>query len=53
MWCMGCQKDLYECSCPDMEERMDKLAQCKHLLLPKCGRCEKIVYACKCPKAEA
>jgi hypothetical protein len=27
MWCMVCKKELFECTCPDIEERLEFLSR--------------------------
>ena len=48
MWCMKCQRDLFECACPDLKARMEKLQKSQHVALPECAQCKKLIYACEC-----
>lgn len=34
MWCMVCNKELNECTCPDIEERLENLRKCPNLHAP-------------------
>ncbi len=31
MWCTQCDRELHKCACPDFEERMARLTECKYL----------------------
>jgi hypothetical protein len=31
MWCCKCQNDLSECKCPDLQDRLNRLALCEHI----------------------
>lgn len=33
MWCCKCKNDLSQCTCPDLEERLGRLAQCQTLFI--------------------
>jgi hypothetical protein len=48
MWCMKCQNDLSECTCPDIEERMASLKGSSHLVMRWCSVCDKHYALCKC-----
>jgi hypothetical protein len=50
MWCMKCQRDLFECVCQNKKERMEELQKSPHLALPECPQCKKLVYVCECTK---
>jgi hypothetical protein len=47
MWCMKCNRDLMDCVCPDLEERLDNLWG---IALTFCVDCGKTIYLCKCKK---
>jgi hypothetical protein len=34
MWCVKCNKDLSQCDCPDLKERLSRLAQCPSIHIP-------------------
>lgn len=34
MWCTKCNRNLLECVCPDLEERLEKLRNCSFLHAP-------------------
>lgn len=34
MWCCKCQRDLSECVCPDLKERLERLRGSKFLHTP-------------------
>ena len=48
MFCMKCQNDIYACTCPDIEERLDKLVKSKHLYIATCPKCGRHVDRCIC-----
>ena len=49
MFCARCQNDLAECTCPDLEERLDSIANFSYRKCAKCGR----HYArCRCAEPE-
>ena len=33
MYCLTCKHDLIDCDCPDIEERLDDMAECPSLSL--------------------
>lgn len=33
MFCCKCNNDLADCTCPDLQERLEKLKECKNLFI--------------------
>lgn len=52
MFCMKCQKDLSQCTCPDLEERLDKAVVAGAFVYKYCKKCGKHYARCKCEKPE-
>lgn len=50
MVCMVCQKHLSECTCPDLEERLDKAVAGGYFVYKYCKKCNKHYERCKCKK---
>jgi hypothetical protein len=48
MWCCKCNRDLGECVCPDLAERLASLAKSPHLALSSCKVCGKYQPRCIC-----
>ena len=48
MWCCKCNNDLRACTCPDIDERLEKLSQSPHLALPICPKCGRHAVRCRC-----
>lgn len=48
MWCMKCNKHLSECTCADLEERLDKATSAGGFVYRRCGKCGKHYERCKC-----
>lgn len=48
MWCAKCNKDLSNCTCPDLEERLNKLGNCPNFIYRKCLLCGKHYAKCTC-----
>jgi len=48
MWCMKCNNDLANCTCDDLQERLEKLADSPNLSIQWCARCNKHHSRCKC-----
>jgi len=34
MWCLNCNRHLSRCICPDIEDRLARLRECKYLHIP-------------------
>lgn len=52
MWCLKCNKHLSQCTCSDLEERLDKAVAAKTLIYKYCKLCGKHYERCKCEKPE-
>jgi hypothetical protein len=52
MWCCKCQRDLSECICPDLEERLNSLGQGSGVVFRKCKKCGKHYERCRCEDPE-
>lgn len=52
MWCGICNKDLIECACPDLKERLRAIAQSPHIMLRWCKKCDNHYALCKCEQPE-
>jgi hypothetical protein len=48
MYCLYCQKDLYECDCPDLLERLRSLQAHPGWAIPDCKNCKMPLALCKC-----
>jgi len=48
MWCMQCGKNLIDCTCPDLKERLDSLKSSNNLLMKWCSVCDNHYAVCKC-----
>ena len=48
MWCMKCKNDLSECTCPDLQERLESISNSGHFIYRKCGICGLHYAKCKC-----
>ena len=49
MFCVKCQNDLYDCTCPDIDERLAKLGGSKsYVVYRMCIICKKHYSRCKC-----
>jgi len=49
MWCMKCQHDLQECTCPDIAERLRAISSSPNILSKWCIVCDKHYSQCTCP----
>ena len=52
MFCVKCQKDLSECTCDDLDERLKSLSNMGVLAYRKCIKCGKHYDLCKCKNPE-
>ena len=52
MWCMKCNRDLSECICEDLDERLKSLSNDGTLTYRKCLKCGKHYDLCKCENPE-
>ena len=48
MFCTKCQKDLSQCTGPDLEERLDKAVVAGRFVYRYCKKCGKHYERCKC-----
>ncbi len=48
MWCCKCNKQLHECTCPDIQDRLAKIGQISNLAIQWCAACDKHHLACRC-----
>ena len=48
MWCMQCNKDLANCSCPDLNDRLRSLTNGKHNAARWCTVCDHHYASCTC-----
>lgn len=48
MWCVKCESELYDCSCPDLEKRLDGAVGSGHFAYKACKKCKKHYARCKC-----
>lgn len=50
MFCVKCNHDLGECTCPDLKERLAKLnVKGSHVFIQTCLTCGEHHARCKCP----
>jgi len=52
MWCMQCKKDLVDCTCPDIKERLAKIFDHPNLAARWCKKCDNHYSQCKCEQPE-
>lgn len=52
MFCAKCQKDLSECSCPDIKERLASLKNSPYLAMKWCVKCDNHYSQCRCENPE-
>ena len=52
MWCCKCDKDLSECTCPDLKERLGRAVAGGHVVYRKCVKCGEHYSRCKCLQPE-
>ena len=52
MWCGKCNHELFECTCPDIEERLNSLRTSKHVASHFCRKCDKHHSQCRCETPE-
>ncbi len=50
MFCMICKKNLSECTCDDLEERLRNVAEGGNFVYRECTKCGKHYDRCKCKK---
>lgn len=47
MWCIQCERQLHECTCPDLQDRLKVLGQSEHLALTYCSGCGEYAPLCQ------
>jgi len=52
VWCVRCDKHLSQCTCPDLEKRLDKAVEMGALVYKYCKLCGKHYERCKCENPE-
>jgi hypothetical protein len=52
MWCGKCNQELSDCTCKDINERLQKAAQGGNFAYRSCTNCGKHYSFCKCEKPE-
>lgn len=50
MVCFECNKELADCTCPDIDKRMEELYNDNYLMFKICKHCRKHHQRCKCEK---
>ena len=48
MFCVKCQKDVSDCTCPDIAERLRSLSDGSHHIQRWCLACDQHYSQCKC-----
>lgn len=52
MWCAKCNRDISECICPDIDERLAAAVSGGMVVLKYCKKCDRHYKRCKCKKPE-
>lgn len=53
MWCMKCNKDLADCTCDDLQERLKSIGgKGGHFVYRVCKKCKLHYAKCKCEDPE-
>lgn len=52
MFCMNCQNDLVDCTCPDLKERLASLKNSPNLAIKWCKKCDNHYAQCKCAEPQ-
>ena len=52
MYCMKCQNDLADCTCSDIQERLNEIAAGGHFVMRVCMLCGKHYAKCECHDPE-
>lgn len=53
MFCIRCQRDVYYCICPDIEERLKAISEHKNWAIEWCTTCDNAKDRCTCPDVPA
>jgi hypothetical protein len=48
MWCMKCNHDLMDCTCPDLKERLASANASPYVFIQTCKTCGEHHSRCKC-----
>lgn len=48
MWCIKCNHDLSECTCPDLMDRLNSVAEGGNFVYRRCRVCQMHYSQCKC-----
>lgn len=52
MWCMQCNNDLADCTCPDLMKRLTEASSGGYFAFTACRNCGKYHSQCKCTEEE-
>jgi hypothetical protein len=52
MWCMKCNHDLSECTCPDLLDRLKSATENAPFVFKRCKKCGRYHSQCKCEQPE-
>ena len=52
MYCHGCENNVKDCTCEDLEKRLDEAVQSGHFDYNKCLMCGKHYARCRCEKPQ-
>lgn len=52
MYCMKCNHDLSECTCPDIKERLAAISNHPNIAVKWCRKCDNHYAQCRCPEPE-
>ena len=50
MFCIRCNQELGDCTCPDIDERLVRAANHPSIALTFCAKCQKHEARCLCPE---
>lgn len=49
MFCIRCQNEVYDCICPDIQERLRAISNHPNFAIEWCLDCDKATSRCDCP----
>jgi len=52
MWCVICNRDIFECTCNDIKERIAETNKSPHVIIRICLKCGEHYSRCKCAEPE-
>ncbi len=52
MLCIRCENQLQDCTCENLEERLDEAVASGHFDYKKCAKCSKHYARCKCEEPQ-